>query len=278
MYGESSSLDDLHIKAEDLLTFYEKNQDKNLLSYIDESKTVTTIDAGTTYDLKGLDTNHSGWEWLWEYLGFTDTFQTISPIYVVTDSDVNLSNVDFAKDLYVNENDVDDIKAKHLESGSRTVLFRFAINDFILDECEVGIHSSYNAPDIDSDDGVYRTKLPLYQSFDIIHLGFQKAGKLTIIPAVSNPITVIGSTEPPINNNDKDWSGGALMESVFGEEWKEGCEEAKLTLLIAVIALVGLFVLYSIVRFVMWLMPQRVKVKVKKPKAKKSKSVKPPKV
>ena len=247
MYGESSSLDDLHIKAEELLTFYENNQDKNLLSYVDESKTVITIDAGTMYDLKGLDKNHSGWEWLWEFLGFTDTVQTISPIYVVTDSDVNLSNVDFAKNLYVNENDVDDIKAKHLESGSRTVLFRFAINDFISDECEVGRHSSYNPPDIDYG-GVYRTKLPLYQDFDIIWLGFQKNGKLTIVPAVSNPTTVIGDTEPPKDNSDKDWSGDALLDSLFPDD--SGCASLEELLIGIAIAIAIILV----VCFLVWIL------------------------
>lgn len=283
MYDEASSLNELHIESEELLAYYKAHKDeRNLLSYVDDVKTVTTIDAGTTYDLKGLDKNASGWEWLWESLGFTNTIQSICPIYVLTDSDVNLNNSDFASKLYVNENDVDDIKAKHWESGTRTVLFRFAINDFSTENLIVYAHDIDDAPSDfvagQKNKYIYRTKLPLYQSFDIIHLGFQKNGKLTIIPAVSNPITVIGSTDAPLDNSNKDWSGAAFLESIFGEDGKEGCEEAKRTLLLAITALVGLVILYFIVRFIMWLKPQRVKVKVKQPKVKKNKSVKPPKI
>lgn len=267
--------------SEELLKYFMNSENKDkLLSYVDSEKTVKVIDAGDTYDLKGLDKNHSGWEWLWEFLGFTNTIEKVNPIYVVTDADYILSKEEFASTLKVNEEDVDSIKAKHAESGSKTILFRFAINSFESQDLEVGASGLGNLPnDFDPGKGyLFRTKLPLYQSFDIIHLGFQKAGKLTIIPAVSNPITVIGSTDAPLDNSNKDWSGDALLESVFGKDVKEGCEEAKRTLLLAIIALVGLVILYFIVRFIMWLKPQKVKVKVKQSKVKKSKSVKPPKI
>ena len=286
MYAESSSLDDVHIKSEDLLKFYITNKDNaNLLSHVDDSKTSKVIDAGTTYDLKGLDGNHSGWEWLWEYLGFTETVAKVNPIYIVTDADANLSDEDFASQLKVNISDVGDIKSNHAEAGSKTVLFRFAINDFISDECEVGIHSSYDAPEIDSDDGVYRMKLPLYQDFDIIWLGFQKNGKLTIVPAVSNPTTVIGNTEPPKNNPDKDWSGDALIDSILPDDVDDTLKQIMEIIAKIVGGIIIAFLAFVIIKIIIALKPKIFKVKYKesKPKAKsknvkKNKGVKPPKI
>lgn len=288
MYAESSSLDDVHIKSEDLLKFYITNKDSaNLLSHVDEVKTSKVIDAGTTYDLKGLDGNHSGWEWLWEYLGFTETVAKVNPIYIVTDADANLSDEDFASQLKVNISDVGDIKSKHAEAGSKTVLFRFAINDFISDECEVGIHSSYDAPEIDSDDGVYRIKLPLYQDFDIIWLGFQKNGKLTIVPAVSNPTTVIGNTEPPKNNPDKDWSVSILPDigSILPDDVDDTLKQIMEIIAKIVGGIIIAFLVFVIIKIIIALKPKIVKVKYKesKPKAKsknvkKNKGIKPPKI
>ena len=109
------------------------------------------------------------------------------------------------------------------------MLFRFALNDFESQDLVVLRNGSNNLPD-DFNPGrgsLYRTKLPLYQNFDVIWLGFQKNGKMTIVPAVSNPISVIGSTKPPLNNSDKDWSGGALKESVFGDDWNKLVEALK---------------------------------------------------
>lgn len=266
--------------SEELLEYIQNSNNKEkLFSHVDSEKTVKVIDAGDSFDLKGLDSNHSGWEWLWEYLGFTNTIEKIVPIYVLTDLDASLSNEEFAAQLKVNERDVDDIKRKHSEDGSRTVLFRFAVNPFETQDLIVAA-SNYK-PDgfsAGSREYLYRTKIPLYQDFDIIWLGFQKNGLLTIVPAVSNPTTVIGSTEPPIDNDDKDWSGEALMESVLGENWKDGCEEANRTILIVLMVLFCSVILYFIVRFIIWLKPKRVKVKVKQSKSKKMKSVKPPRV
>lgn len=215
---------------EELLNYVEVTENKdNLFSHVDSEKTVKVIDAGDLYDLKGLDGNHSGWEWLWEFLGFTETIESVCPIYTVTDADCKLSNEEFAKTLKVNEEDVNDIKSMHSEPGSRTVLFRFALNDFESQDLVVLRNGSNNLPD-DFKTGkglLYRTKLPLYENFDVIWLGFQKNGTMTIVPAVSNPISVIGSTKPPLNNSDKDWSGGALKESVFGDDWNKLVEALK---------------------------------------------------
>ncbi len=264
-----------------LLEYYNNSTNKDkLLSYVDSSKTTKVIDAGTTFDLKGLDSNHSGWEWLWEYLGFTETVAQVNPIHVVTQDDVNLSKEDFASELKVHINDVDDIKNMFNEAGSRTVLFRFSVGDFETQTLTVN-GSGNNLP---SDftggrtDILYRTKLPLYQDFDIIWLGFQRNGKLTIIPAVSDPITVIGTTDPPLNNSDKDWSGDAFMDSILGDDWKGELEEILRYILIAVGVLVVLLLLGLVVSLVLKLFPKRVKVKLKQPKTKKRKSVKVPKV
>lgn len=215
---------------EELLNYVEVTENKdNLFSHVDSEKTVKVIDAGDLYDLKGLDGNHSGWEWLWEFLGFTETIESVCPIYTITDADCKLSNEEFAKTLKVNEVDVDNIKSMHAESGSRTVLFRFALNDFESQDLEVGASGFADLPnDFNPGRGLlYRTKLPLYQNFDVIWLGFQKNGTMTIVPAVSNPISVIGSTKPPLNNSDKDWSDESLKESVLGDDWNKFVEALK---------------------------------------------------
>lgn len=274
---------------EELLEYYKNNKDSaNLLSHVDEAKTSKVIDAGTTYDLKGLDGNHSGWEWLWEYLGFTETVAKVNPIYIVTDADVILSDEDFASQLKVDISDVGDIKSKHVEAGSKTVLFRFAINGFETQSLHVAanddgtIPSNFNGG---SKEYLYRTKLPLYQDFDIIWLGFQKNGKLTIVPAVSNPTTVIGNTEPPKNNSDKDWSGGAFIESIFGNDIDDLLKQIMEIIAKILGAILIILLVFVIIKIIMALKPKIVKVKYKesKPKAKsknvkKNKGVKPPKI
>ena len=275
MYKDVDDIDKLVIDSEELISYYKEHKDSiNLLSYVDADKTVVNVDAGDKFDLSGFNDNKTfwnAWKAVWYPEIMDDTIKDISPIYVLQASDLVGSDEDIANTLFVNKSDVSDIKLAFAEIGTKTVLFRFAVNDFQSQDLSVQSHGNAPQDFVAGENLLYRTKLPFYQDFDIIQLGFKKAGTVTIIPVVSNPTNVIGDTVPPVNDLPE-W----LKDKADGS-----CDEVLTFLQYLVIAIVLCFILFVVIKIVSSISNVKHKKRVKdlhKASIKKTKSIRPPKV
>ena len=156
-----------------------------------------TIDLEDTFDLQSYDSNHSWWDKFWNF-GFnspdtSEEYKNVSPIKILSSSDVAGDNVMVSKNLLVNQQDVDDIKATYshaIANDCSVVLFRFANTDYYtISAMGVGATDSANG---------YAAQMTVFLDFDIIELTFNKDGAYTVIPVVASPIDVINSlTAPP---------------------------------------------------------------------------------
>lgn len=207
--GGIGDVKDITVSSETILDYYETFVNKSdLLLTVDDEKTVKEIDADDAFKIEGFDKNANLVNWLTKLLYpdiETSTLTGISPIQVLSSDDVKGTDEEVAKKLYVDKNDVKGIKNSVNQSASKTVLFRFAVSDYVNKEVVVCNRETGNNLGTNL---VYRNRLPIYLDFDIIWLGFQKNGKLTIIPAVSSPTNIIGGTQPPVKDvidKAQDW-------------------------------------------------------------------------
>ena len=156
-----------------------------------------TIDLEDTFDLQSYDSNHSWWDKFWNF-GFnspdtSEEYKNVSPIKILSSSDIAGDNVTVSKNLFVNVQDVDDIKATYshaIANDCSVVLFRFANTDYYtISAMGMGATDSANG---------YAAQMTVFLDFDIIELTFNKDGAYTVIPVVASPIDVINSlTAPP---------------------------------------------------------------------------------
>ncbi len=161
------------------------------------------FDAGDTFDMLTYDDTHSGWDKFWDYFLFppkTDgTIRNIEPIYKVKENDVLGSNAVIAGNLLMNVNDVDDFKAyyQNAVSNEKTVfLFRFAQTDYVSGEI------AYTDNGKERLGKAYAASETVFMDFDIIHLTFNRDGVYKVIPAVSNPIDIVGDITAPLDMDE----------------------------------------------------------------------------
>lgn len=149
-----------------------------------------------------------------------ETSQVLSPIYKLNDSDLLGTDVSIRNNLFVNANDVDDLKnfyAKAKLNDCSVILFRFATSDYYSAPVDIiELNSGFLWSDNHIRGQAYRSWQSVFMDFDIIQLTFKNENreKLTVIPAVSNPIDIVNDITSPINipdNNLKD-----LLLKLFG--------------------------------------------------------------
>lgn len=249
--GGTGDVKDITVSSDTILDYYETFVNKSdLLLSVDEEKTVKEIDADDAFKIEGFDKNANLVNWLTKLLYpdiETSTLTGISPIQVLSSDDVKGTDEEVAKKLYVDKNDVKGIKSSVNRSGSKTVLFRFAVSDYVNKEVVVCNRETGNNLGTNL---VYRNRLPMYLDFDIIWLGFQKNGKLTIIPAVSSPTNIIGGTQPPVKDvieKAEDWFKD-LWDKI--QSTGDKIVEVLVWIAAALILVLVLYVIFVIVRAV----------------------------
>lgn len=154
------------------------------------------IDISGKYDftLVGSDTKMDFWGALFGKWDGKVASQPISPIVEITYSELlGLSEEQIANKYYINKSDVSKFKEYVRTQTNRVVyLFRFA-------------KSEYYTTDVDNNYGCvgYLAQEVAYLDFDIISMGYEKDGVVTIIPVVASPIDIIGGVESgkDIGNN-----------------------------------------------------------------------------
>lgn len=233
------------------------------------------VDFDDTFELDSYDSNHGWWDKLLDFGIFgkpEDTGEdlTVQPIYDVKETDLNGNDEDIANRLYINERDVDTFKEYYntYKDTHHIILFRFANTDYF--SRAVG----YNVPNVvySTEEGTdsYVCSETVFLNFDIISLTFNDDGEYRVFPVVSDPIDVVGDLEPPADSElaedleefgqsvkdffDKiaDWFKG--VGEWFKDNWK--------WIVIGVAGVIGLVILGLIVKLIVGIRGNKVKIKV----------------
>lgn len=224
---------------------------------------VRVIDAGDTFDLLKYDWHKDFYSWYARVLYDLEeeSITGISPIEEISSSVLSLSDEELSRKLLVDIHDIPALRSfcsEERAAGRIPYLFRFAVSDC----SSIDLYWD-KVTSIDMDhkrkNQVYKFQETVFLDFDIIWLGFCKDGKLTIIPAVSAPIDVIGSAEAPKNTRIEDlWDNWKDKLKDFWSNLSATLKKILKIILIVLAAIVGLFVVILIVKlissFVRWIL------------------------
>ena len=171
--------------------------------------------------------------------------KTVSPIYIVKESDFSGSDEEVAERLLVNANDVQALRNYFNEATrgngnddeqKQVVLFRFATTDYYSAAVDIMELRSI-LPDKHTSGQAYRAWESVFFDFDIIQLTFNKEGSYTVIPVVSSPIDIVNDITPPVQ---------------MPSEWKWW--QILLAAVLLILLIVVLFpVLPYVVRLALWI-------------------------
>ena len=160
------------------------------------------------------ETDPSFWD-NWVNWGLWDTIfggipeeesKTVSPIYIVQESDLDGNDNEVADRLLINANDVqalrDYFKDATTVSGKddekkQVVLFRFATTDYYSAAVDI-MELRTILPDKHTSGQAYRAWESVFFDFDIIQLTFNRDGVYTVIPVVSSPMDIVNAITPPV--------------------------------------------------------------------------------
>ncbi len=171
-----------------------------------------------------LKANQSFWDKLFGIPNVASA--TVNPIVQVDKSILSLSIDSFAEKYYINAEDKEDVYSycrEQLEIGNVPILFRYAKTKSYSSTATFNDHT-YSTGKTASG---YVAQETIFFNFDIISLSFKSGtGKLTIIPAVSDPIDIypdLGSPNEPSGDKNNIFNGhfgggnGAdTVTSIFG--------------------------------------------------------------
>ena len=169
----------------------------------------------------------STWERLWgmSHTEFSDRFDGIEAIKALTTSDFNGTEREVADRLYVDENDVQALKAAvQNDAGNTYYLFRYQVSDYESSEVKEGEWEyKYNYLNVsasgwafkNTDTNAYFFKETVDLDFDVIDVTFKNGGAQTVIPAVMDPIDVVPAATPPVYT-ETDTNSSFAWRSTFG--------------------------------------------------------------
>lgn len=159
------------------------------------------IDANSKFDINGFTTGSNFLDWFKKLfnpqLSF-DNLTGITPIYVVSDTDLLGTDDTIAEKLLIDSNDIAEFKSTYAQNkleGKKTVIFRFAVTDYYTNDLGGSVSGSVlGAPESFG----YVAEQTAFLDFDIIWLKFVNESQQTIIPVVSNPVDVFSALTPPL--------------------------------------------------------------------------------
>lgn len=160
-----------------------------------EHHVVKEIDSDAEFDLSATVVGDSFWfGWLGVQDSTTVEYKDIKAIKEVTAADLVGTDEEVANRLFINENDVADLKSYYEQNNitNHIVLFRFAQSDYMSAKVWSNVTEDYSKIEVG-----YAAKETVYLSFDIISLTFYRDGLYTVIPVVMSPIDIAGDITPP---------------------------------------------------------------------------------
>ena len=133
------------------------------------------------------------------------TVRDIKPIETVAPEQMNQSPEKISDTLLIAPERVEEFTNYYNEQKvlNDIVLFRFSASDYTATELEY--HDDDDTITGTTKKRVYYALDTVYLEFDIIHLGFVKGDRVTIIPVVSNPIDMFPAITPPPGLAAESW-------------------------------------------------------------------------
>ncbi|MDY6367723.1 MAG: hypothetical protein SPL13_04335 [Clostridia bacterium] len=183
------------------------------------------FDAGDTFDMLNYSDTNSAWKQFFAGLfglaprELDESYKGISPIRIVTDSDMAKENL--ARTLLINgsESELNAFKSfyNNAKNNNETVvLFRFAQTDYMClpvmcYNCQTGKNLDKNGlfDSADYGESTYVVSESVFLNFDIIQLTFNKDGVYTVIPVVNSPIDIYNDITLP--KKETSWWKTLLM-------------------------------------------------------------------
>ena len=176
-----------------------------------------------TYDYTWRDKTESWWwEWFYDVPVSDSTPEDITPIETLTTEKLDSSNA--SKDLLIDVNDIatvrDDVRTANADDQT-VYIFRYTYTPYVTMK-----YPGF----MGSDPGGFAASQGVIIDFDIIELGFEKDGILSILPVAMNPITTTGEVDPPAEDDvlqqkvaDFFSDVGEKMQAFFGKigDWFE---------------------------------------------------------
>lgn len=223
-------------------------------------KEVSIDDLGSV-DLIHLDVNDN---LLIRAFYGTDQGEPIKDILPIEElSAEKFNGSDAADKLLIDRSQISQVQQDVKEAdanGQTTFIYRFAYSPYLTGEFP---------SIIGNDPGGYSATQAVFLDFDIIHLTFEKEGEQTIIPVVSNPTDIINDIEePPVSSFDK-WEDLADGFREFGESIKDffndvgnWFEKNWKWIVVGVAGVIGLVILGLIVKLIVGMRGNKVKIKV----------------
>ena len=232
-YAENGDADNYTLSSQAVLDVLEKSAaryggvlvngkySEKMFSSYDKEFTEVNIKADENFSLTSEVLSQTWWEKLWGLDGSvseTTKFDGIQAIYPVTKSDLQGTDEEISKRLYVDKSDVSDLKDYfNQNNGLSTVyLFRYMQSEYTAYEVTEYKHTTdwalfggtFNTYEV-KDTNAYFAQMSVQLDFDIIDVTFSNGEKDTVIPVVSNPIDVVPDVTPPVytlpEEEETDW-------------------------------------------------------------------------
>ena len=177
---------------------------KYLFETVADKWTDVNITADETFSLTDEIIDKSWWDKFWGLQGdiTTNTFDGISAIYAVKDSDLTGTASEVSQRLFISESDYAEFTNYYNthKNTSTVYLFRYQVSDYIAQEATLMKENTSIFGDsfkkVDSNAYFFQQTVNL--DFDIIDVTFSNGEKSTVIPVVSNPIDVVPDATPPV--------------------------------------------------------------------------------
>lgn len=223
---ETDSADDYTVASEDIITDLKASKNKyggylvngkysnKMFESVAEEWTDVNIKADETFSLTDEIIDKNWWEKFWGLQGdvTTNTFDGISAIQEVTESDMEGNAAEVSKRLYISSSDYNDFNEFYQNNKNvcKVYLFRYQVSDYIAQEATLLKENTglFGNTFKDVDTNAYFFQQTVNLDFDIIDVTFSNGSVDTIIPVVSNPIDVVPDATPPVyTQSDKkfDW-------------------------------------------------------------------------
>ncbi len=187
-----------------------------LFAEVDDEWTEVYITAGDTYTLTSQTITQNWWQKLFGVKGSeiaeTTTYEGISAIYEVKQSDITGDVTADCDYLYIDENDYAEFVSycQTAWANNETVyLFRYYQSTYYSAECtqfslpEQKDYYWYNYGQV-VDTNAYLAQMWIQLDFDIIDVTFTSEEGDTILPVVSSPIDLVADVEYPLYTTSDD--------------------------------------------------------------------------
>ena len=175
----------------------------------------------TEYDLMIRENQRSWWSTLWKGPDYEQIVpEQFAGIQAILEVDPTALSSNVADTLFIDESDVADFTTfvqNEKSAGRRTILFRFAVTDYLASDVTC-YSSEIRFPE------AYRSRQTLFFDFSVISLTFCTGGVYREIPAVAGPIDIAADVTPPVQpeNPVGNWLSDLLKlcQRIFGGAWK----------------------------------------------------------